>query len=301
MTAATAATVTEALTGVNGLGTVTIAKVLTAHELESTTAATPEQLARVADAAAGKKDGLKGLALAEWIVTGNGAKAQGDAARAKRELASAGKPAAKSGKKNTGATSEFTWPKKPAEILLDYLKAEVTADASAPNKGAPFIDAKGILRFTGTHWRTWLAKQGMHPGKNEAGKPVRDAGMKMRPFALPGENRQMGFYTGPAPRGTSSLPKRIVERATRSTSSTPRKPADPFSKFTDEQMEYLRTVIERGKKGEVKDSLLDLLPPAEPTADEPPLDDDSGALTQREREALETSTDGTDAPQEPAK
>lgn len=268
MTAATAAAVTdihEALTGVNGLGTATIAKALDAHELTSTTPATPEQLARVADAKAGKKDGLKGKSLAAWIITGQNSTQQVAASRLKAEAANAGKstPAAA-----TSARSEFIWPKAGAAILLDYLKAEVTGDADAPNKGAPFIDAKGIVRFTGTHWRGWLDKQGMHPGKNEAGVPVREAGLKMRPFALPGESRQMGFYTGPAPKGTASLPRRIVERAARSASSAPRKPANPFSKFTDEQVAYLRTVIAKGKKGDVKDALTALLPPE--SAPEPP-------------------------------
>lgn len=69
----------------------TIAKTLTAYELKSTTPATPEQLARVADAKAGKKDGLKGLALAAWIVTGQGSQEQATAARLKREAADAGK------------------------------------------------------------------------------------------------------------------------------------------------------------------------------------------------------------------
>lgn len=294
MTAATAAAVTdihEALTGVNGLGTATIAKTLTAYELKSNTPATPEQLARVADAKAGKKDGLKGLALAAWIVTGQGSQEQANADRLKRE-------AAKAGTANAGTTttpdhsSEFMWPKKASEMLLDYLKAEVSPDADAPNKRKPFINAKGIVRLHSTHWREWLTTQGLEPTKSQAAAPLRDAGLKVQAFPLPGENRSLGFYVGPAPAGTKSLPRRDPQRAARGTGQ-PRRPASPFSRFSNEQMEYLRTLITKSKKGPMKDAMLALLP-------EPPApDDDSAALTQRERDALDSAPASVDAPQGP--
>lgn len=288
----------DALLGtVKGLGPASIEKALGALDINGViTTATPEQLARTAEAKDGKMNGLKGKALAMWIVTGKNSAEQ--ATHERQRTATAG-GSSTTASPTTSKPDEFKWPKPKAEILLDYLKSEVTADHNAPNRGAPFIDAKGIVRFTGTHWREWLSKQGMHPGKNEAGVPVRDAGLKMRPFALPGESRQLGFYTGPAPRGTASLPKRIVERAARGTGGgSTRKPASPFAKFTDEQVAYLRTVIAKGKKGTVKDELLALLP--EPAQEPEPAQAQEPAQEPQEAQADDPAPEANAAPQEPS-
>lgn len=272
-------TIEGVLADVKGLGSATIAKAFDALDISGSLESTPEQRARAADAST--KDGLKGKALAMWVITGANTEEQIAVERA-RNGAPTSNPAS--------STAEFTWPKRQAELLLDYLQAEVTGDADAPNKGAPFIDKKGILRFHGRHWREWLAKEGMHPTVRQAGEPPRNAGMKMRPFALPGGGSG-GFYTGPAPKGTASLPRRVVERAARGTgSSAARKPANPFSKFSTVQIAYLRTVIAKGRKGEIRDGLLAAMPEAPQDAPPPSQEPDSST-------AEDTAPESTDAPQ----
>ena len=48
---------------------------------------------------------------------------------------------------------------------------------------------------------------------------------------LPGEGRSLGFYIGPAPSGTKSLPRRVAERASR--------PRKAFGRLTAEQAEVI--------------------------------------------------------------
>jgi hypothetical protein len=122
---------------------------------------------------------------------------------------------------------EFDWPTKPAELIVAYVTERASADADAPNKGLPFINDDGILRVRSEDWRNWLEAKGITPSKLEASKPWRDAGFSMKPYALPGEGRSHGFYTGPAPKGTAKLPRRKAQRAARA----PR----PFGRLTDAQ------------------------------------------------------------------
>ena len=55
----------------------------------------------------------------------------------------------------------------------------------------------------------------------------------MKPYALPGEGRAHGFYTGPAPKGTSKLPRRKPARAARA-------PRNPFAMLEQGQRELIR-------------------------------------------------------------
>jgi hypothetical protein len=57
-------------------------------------------------------------------------------------------------------------------------------------------------------WQQWLAGKGVQAPKSDALKALKDAKLIQRVYKLPGEQRSMGLYTGPAPRGTASLPKR---------------------------------------------------------------------------------------------
>ena len=117
------------------------------------------------------------------------------------------------------------------QVLADYLKARVTADQNAPNEARPFINQRDVLHVHSSDWRAWLAEQGMEPSKAEAAKPLRDAGLSVRAFPLPGEGRSLGFYIGPAPSGPKSLPRRVAERASR--------PRKAFGRPTAEQAEVI--------------------------------------------------------------
>jgi len=143
--------------------------------------------------------------------------------------------------RRTGVTAKpaktgYEWPKPAAKILLDYLKAEVTDTADAPNRAKPFINANGVLHLHSSDWREWLTANGMPMTKAEAAAPLRDAGLKVRAFPLPGENRSLGFYVGEAPKGTEKLARRQPQRAVA-------KPRNPLAKLTDEQAAYLEAVL----------------------------------------------------------
>src|SRR3954468_1544116 len=87
----------------------------------------------------------------------------------------------------------YEWPKPAAEILLNYLKAEVTDAHDAPNRAKPFINANGKLHLHSSDWLQWLVANGMPASKREAAVPLREAGLKVRAFPLPGEERALGF------------------------------------------------------------------------------------------------------------
>jgi hypothetical protein len=182
--------------------------------------------------------------------------AAADAAEAKPKAKKA-TPKAKA----AAAKPEFTWPKPPAKLLAEYLKARVTADADGPNRKQPFINEAGVLRVHSTDWMEWLAANDMAPSKGEAAKPLRDAGLAVRSFPLPGEDRAFGFYTGAAPAGTERLPRRAGTRRAAA-------PRNPFKGLTEPQRSYLVTaLVERPDEAdETRDELLQLLIAAAPAA-----------------------------------
>lgn len=188
--------------------------------------------AKAAKAPAAKKNG-----------NGNGAAAKKSTAAKKTTAAkkpaakktTAAKPAAKKENATTAtapAKVEFEWPKKPRELLTDYLTENISDAADAPNAGLPFITEGGILRVRGEHWRNWLTAKDINPPKLEASQVFRDLGFAMKPFALPGEERSHGFYTGHAPKGTERMPRRVIARA----AATPK---NPFAKLSAGQLDVL--------------------------------------------------------------
>jgi hypothetical protein len=153
----------------------------------------------------------------------------------------------------------FEWPKAAAEVLLDYLSAEVSGDQDAPNHDRPFIDPNGVLRVHSDHWRGWLTDQGLSPSKGEAAAPLRDAGLGVRSFPLPGQNgKARGFYTGPAPKGTEDLPRRA--RATRAAAA----PRNAFARVPENQRSYLARLVIEADEGEMRDEVLAALIGAAP-------------------------------------
>jgi hypothetical protein len=169
--------------------------------------------------------------------------------------ASATAEAADAASESTG----YAWPKPPSEVLLDYLKAEVTDAHDAPNRAKPFVNANGKLHMHSSDWLQWLVANGMPTNKREAAVPLREAGLKVRAFPLPGENRALGFYIGDAPTGTERLPRRVPQRATRT-------PRTPFSKLTVAQRELVRDALVgmpnaklKGERAQLRDGLLNSL------------------------------------------
>jgi hypothetical protein len=160
------------------------------------------------------------------------------------------KPARKAADKP--AAPEFAWPTDPAKLLVEYLKARVTGAADSPNRAQPFINANGVLRMHSTDWIAWLAEQGIEPGKGKAAEPLRDAGLGVRTFPLPGEDRALGFYTGPAPKGTEKLPRYAPARAARA-------PRNPFAALSEPQRSELAQAMVERPEGELRDELLALL------------------------------------------
>jgi hypothetical protein len=154
-------------------------------------------------------------------------------------------------KTSPATPAAFEWPKKPAAVLLHYLKANVSADADAPNQARPFINANGVVHLHSSHWREWLAGEGMEPTKAQAAAPLRDAGLAVRAYPLPGEGRSLGFYTGPAPKGTDKLPRRVVVRT--------RAPRNPLAKLDEAQRAEVAAALEARPASEVRDGLIALL------------------------------------------
>jgi hypothetical protein len=188
--------------------------------------------------------------------------------RKQRERRAAKKDAAKATTAKPKATATERLAETPAdpwkgntprEVLLAYLKGSATADTDAPNRLMPFIDGKDTLRMHSSHWRDWLAANAYAVTKREAGAVLKDAGLVQKVYSIPGEDRSAGFHTGPAPRGTAELPRRVVERAQR----TPR----PVGKLSAEQNQVLwmcLTAYEFGddeaERATTRDQLLELLP-----------------------------------------
>lgn len=112
-----------------------------------------------------------------------------------------------------------------------------------------------MLHLHSSDWRRWLTDKGINPTQTEAAKPLRDAGLSVRAFPLPGEGRALGFYIGKAPAGTSRLPGRKAVRRQRA--------ARPFGRLTDEQRQVIGAALtayeyasEEADLAQVRDDLL---------------------------------------------
>ena len=114
-------------------------------------------------------------------------------------------------------TTDTTITKKH---LTAYLRERVSGGADAPHQGLPFITEAGVLRVKPSDWLDWLQVNGIDAPKRQALQALKDAGLVQKVYALPAAGEQpdlagksFGLYTGPAPAGTSKLPRRVVERA----------------------------------------------------------------------------------------
>ena len=96
----------------------------------------------------------------------------------------------------------FQWPKAASVVLLDYLTARVSAEFDPEHPARPYINSNGKLFVHSTDWRDWLLEQGLAPSKSEAAKPLRDNVGVVRATPLPGMDKALGFYQGPALPGT---------------------------------------------------------------------------------------------------
>lgn len=117
----------------------------------------------------------------------------------------------------TTTTDTFTWPKPAKQLLVAYLKERVSGAADAPHLGLPFITEAGVLRIKPSDWCDWLTAQDIAAPKRDALQALKDAGLVQKVYALPKhpdhpDAKSFGLYTGSAPTGTKSLPRRAVER-----------------------------------------------------------------------------------------
>jgi len=158
----------------------------------------------------------------------------------------------------------FQWPKSAASVLLDYLSARVSAEFDPEHPARPYINSNGKLFVHSTDWRDWLLENGLAPSKSEAAKPLRDNVGVVRATPLPGMDKALGFYQGPALPGTEGLPRRESRAA-----SGPRAPRNPLSALNDEQRVVVTKALMMLKPGrtaegkrlaDVRDELLALLP-----------------------------------------
>jgi hypothetical protein len=118
-------------------------------------------------------------------------------------------------KTETTTQTEFTWPAPGArKLMLTYLKERTSGDANAPHRGLPFITEAGLLRVRPADWCDWLTAQGIDAPKRDALQALKDTGLVQKVYALPTadnapelKGKSFGLYTGPAPAGTSRLPR----------------------------------------------------------------------------------------------
>lgn len=106
----------------------------------------------------------------------------------------------------------FEWTETPSKLLTEYLKDQVSKDPDAPHRGLPYITQDDVLRVRPTSWVEWLTARGINPPKRAALAVLKDAGLVQKSTTLPAvegqpKGKALGLYTGPAPRGTSRLPR----------------------------------------------------------------------------------------------
>jgi hypothetical protein len=123
---------------------------------------------------------------------------------------------------STVTTDTFTWPTPAKKLLATYLKEHTSGAADAPHQGLPFITETGVLRVKPSDWIDWLHGQGVDAPRRAALQALKGAGLVQKVYALPKhdgypEGKSFGLYTGPAPAGTSKLPRRVSPRPRGST------------------------------------------------------------------------------------
>ena len=191
----TVPTVRELLQPLQGVGKKALDEVLAETEVDGNKKASQVMRNR-AHAAPQEKAGLRGKALAMWVVTG-----KSDGAK----LQSAQPAATTRTKKATGLEGDAG-----RKLLIEYLNAQVSSENKAPAEFKPTVDENGKLRIKSAHFRTWLASKGHAVGNVATVGVLRDAGLEQeRWFTLPRGQRMC--YVGKVPTGTKKLPVRKDE------------------------------------------------------------------------------------------
>ena len=237
-----------------GVGKKTAEDALTDAKLDGTKKASREQLNR-ANVAPNEKAGLKGKALALWVLTGksNGGIAPATVAQPATTIRSRS-----SALEGAAGQAKF----------VEYLNAQVSGDAMAPAENKPTVDENGKLRIKSAHWRQWLASQGVEVGAAAAVKPLRDAGLgQERWFTLPRGQRMC--YVGAVPKGTERLPVRKDTPLPGATAPGERRArgSRPFARPSVEQIDVLTNALnafkprgaEKLASEQVRDELLNAL------------------------------------------
>lgn len=112
----------------------------------------------------------------------------------------------------TPEVTETPEVKVSSSSLVDYLKDRVSSDLDAPHQGLPYITEDNVLRVRPTDWMDWLGSKDLTVPKRQALGVLKDAGLVQKSTTLPAveghpKGKAQGLYTGPAPRGTASLPR----------------------------------------------------------------------------------------------
>jgi hypothetical protein len=112
----------------------------------------------------------------------------------------------------TPEVTETPEVKVSSSSLVDYLKDRVSSDLDTPHRGLPYITEDNVLRVRPTDWIEWLRTRQTPAPKRVALAVLKDAGLVQKSTTLPAveghpKGKAQGLYTGPAPRGTASLPR----------------------------------------------------------------------------------------------
>jgi hypothetical protein len=93
----------------------------------------------------------------------------------------------------------------PKAFVAAYLAAEASADDVGTFEfPTPFVTEDGTIRIHSRHLLRWAKKQkgGSKVEKSDVQAALRSLGMPVKPRAIPGFEKALGFYTG-KPKGVS--------------------------------------------------------------------------------------------------
>lgn len=201
-------TIAQLLARLPGVGKKVVETVL-AETTSNGDAKASKEIRDRANAAPTEKAGLRGKALALYVLTG---KSNGGEDKPKIEsladaLLAADKAAKNKPAKPAAAKPDAIEAKAGRELLVAYLKAETSNADDALAKAAPTV-TDGKLRVKAWTFQAYLAKTlGRDVSRREATAILKDAGLVSQNWnALPQGARVV--YAGDVPAGAGKLPQR---------------------------------------------------------------------------------------------
>lgn len=102
----------------------------------------------------------------------------------------------------------------PKALVAEYLAAEASADdVGSFEFPTPFVSKDGTIRIHSRHLHRWAKKRyGRKVEQKDVQAALRSLGMPVKPRAIPGFEKALGFYTG-KPKGVSVKGLPVRERA----------------------------------------------------------------------------------------